>query len=44
MQFLKTQIQLLLFLFSLVCTGQQLPPIVKYSKDIQVIKLLGDNN
>lgn len=34
MQFLKTQIQLLLFLFSLVCTGQQLPPIVKYSKDI----------
>jgi DNA-binding CsgD family transcriptional regulator len=34
MQFLKTQIQLLLLLFSLVCTGQQLPPIVKYSKDI----------
>lgn len=34
MQFLKTQIQLLLFLISLVCTGQQLPPIVKYSKDI----------
>jgi len=34
MQFLKTQIQILLFLFSLVCAGQQLPPIVKYSKDI----------
>ena len=34
MQFLKTRIQLLLFLFSLVSTAQQLPPIVKYSKDI----------
>ena len=34
MQFLKTRIQLLLFLFSLVSTAQQFPPIVKDSKDI----------
>lgn len=34
MQFLKIRIQLLLILFSLTSIGQQLPPIVKYSKDI----------
>lgn len=34
MQFLKNQIKFLTILFSLVCSAQQLPPIVKYSKDI----------
>ena len=34
MQFLKIQIKLFIILFSLFCSAQQLPPIVKYSKDI----------
>ena len=33
MQFLKIQINYLIILFSLVCSAQELPPIVKYSKD-----------
>jgi ligand-binding sensor domain-containing protein/DNA-binding CsgD family transcriptional regulator len=34
MQFSKNLFKLLLFLSSIFCIGQQLPPIVKYSKDI----------
>ncbi len=34
MQFSKILFKLLLFLSSVFCAGQQLPPIVKYSKDI----------
>jgi AraC family transcriptional regulator, chitin signaling transcriptional activator len=34
MQFLKGQLKLILFLSSIFCFAQQLPPIVKYSKDI----------
>ncbi len=34
MQFSKILFKLLLFLSSVFCVGQQLPPIVKYSKDI----------
>ena len=34
MQLLKFLFRLSLFLFSIVCSAQQLPPIVKYSKDI----------
>ena len=34
MQLSKIHIKLLLILFSLTSIGQQLPPIVKYSKDI----------
>ena len=34
MQFSKNLFKLLLFLSSIFCVGQQLPPIVKYSKDI----------
>ena len=34
MQFSKILFKLLLFLSSVYCVGQQLPPIVKYSKDV----------
>ncbi|MFN7043724.1 MAG: triple tyrosine motif-containing protein [Flavobacterium sp.] len=34
MQFSKILFKLLLFLFPMLCVAQQLPPIVKYSKDI----------
>ena len=34
MQFHKIQLQLLFILFSLIGVAQQLPPIVKYSKDV----------
>jgi hypothetical protein len=34
MQLHKILFRLSLFLVSLVCSAQQLPPIVKYSKDI----------